>query len=317
MGMKVDRKAAIKKLRSFVLPPRADIEHFREIFDKKFETQFLPNNIELVETVLGGIPCDILIPEIFSSNRTLLYIHGGFFVAGSRRSYRSFCASFANTACSRLIVPEFRLAPNHPFPASSDDCLSVLKSIFSDKGDVVLVADGTGASIALSLILRLDSEQRKRIRDIVLFSPCIDFSPKNAFLNSRKSDEIISTEFLHRVVDLYTYESNLQNPLISTLEASENQLENFPPTFIQLGEKEILLKPTQEFCKKLTDFSINCTLDVWQDMMFMFQLADEFLPESHLALEKAGQYVRRREELTAEEKAERLKILKKNDIGDI
>ena len=90
---------------------------------------------------------------------------------------------------------------------------------------------------------------------------------------------------------VYTYDSNTTNPFVSPLLAEEQYLENFPFVYIQMGEKEILLDDAKLFRDRLVEAGNNCILDVWPDMMFMFQMADEYLYESHLALDKIGNFV--------------------------
>ena len=101
----------------------------------------------------------------------------------------------------------------------------------------------------------------------------------------------MSGDVLRKSSSVYTYESNTSSPFVSPLLAGDDALTNFPPVFIQMGEKEILLDDAKEFAKNLTDAGNQCELDVWPNMMFMFQMADEYLHESHLALDKVGKVV--------------------------
>ena len=119
MEIKVDRKAAVKKLKALVLSPKNEVEAFRSKLEKKFKADFIPNHVERTEKKIGGVKCDILVPEIFASNRIVIYVHGGSFVGGSRDSWRSFCSIFANAVSAKVVVPEFRLAPSYPFPSRS------------------------------------------------------------------------------------------------------------------------------------------------------------------------------------------------------
>ena len=105
------------------------------------------------------------------------------------------------------------------------------------------------------------------------------------------SDEVLSGDVLRKSSSIYTYESNTSSPMVSPLLAGDDALKNFPPVFIQMGEKEILLDDAKEFAANLRAAGNKCELDIWPDMMFMFQMADEFLYESHLALDKVGKIV--------------------------
>ena len=101
----------------------------------------------------------------------------------------------------------------------------------------------------------------------------------------------MSGDVLRKSSSVYTYESNTSSPLVSPLLAGDEALQNFPPVFIQMGEKEILLDDAKEFAENLRNAGNQCVLDVWPNMMFMFQMAHEYLHESHLALDKVGKVV--------------------------
>lgn len=324
MSTNTDRKAAVKKLKTLVLTPRADVEEFRTRIEDTFSTVFLPNNVEREEKDIGGIRCDQLVPELYSSHRVMLYVHGGSFAGGSRASYRNFCSSLANSCSCRVVVPEFKLPPTHPFPAAIDNVHSVFQALCLEEqasgGDggreIILAADGSGASIALALLFKLDQAQRRHIGNIVLFSPWLDVTSSCPQIKGRHvHDEVISGSDLHRAVDLYTYASNFVNPLVSPLKAEPKDFAGSPQVYIQLGGREMLYEQVEAFRQKLVEAGVSVILDIWPDMMYMFQMADEFLPEAHLAVEKLGKFLNRRDEAEDEEtRSEREEILRKNNI---
>ena len=308
MEKKNDRKGAIKKLKLLTFGSKSNVDSFRIKLNETYKTMFLPNGVERTEYSYGNIECDVLAPEIYASNRVMLYIHGGSFAGGSRQAYRSFCSSLASKCFCRVVVPEYRLAPAFPYPAAIEDIQSVFKSLFTEeqiacslnaeKGEkpqlpeMIIAADGSAASIACSLIFNLRERYRNCIKQIVLFSPWLDVSKDSKIIQAKKmSDEVLNSDILRKSSSIYTYESNTSSPYISPLLADSQALENFPPVFIQLGAKEILLEDAKAFAQKLREAGNKCELDVWDDMMFMFQMADEFLHESHLALDKVGKVV--------------------------
>ena len=293
MAIENDRKGAIKKLKLLTYNSKSNIETFREKLNAAYQTIFLPNNVEVSEYKYGSINCDILMPEIYASNRIMIYIHGGSFIGGSRASWRSFCASLANATSTKIILPEIRLAPKFPFPAALDDIKNVFKTIYADDTDIIIGADGSGASIALGLVLSLKDKARQRIKEIVLFSPWLDFSDDAPIFKIKKlKDEIITADAIKRTGNMYTYSSNLTNPLVSPLYMQPSMMDDFPETYIQMGEKEIIMSETERFCNLLRENGVKYTLDVEPDMMHMFQMADEYLNEAHLAIERIGKHIR-------------------------
>lgn len=324
MDIKVDRKGAVKRLRKLVLTPKMDVEVYRENLKKEFTSYYLPNKVECLERDYGGVQCDLLSPEVYSSKRIILYIHGGSFVGGSKKIWRGFCSSLANECACRVVVPEFRLPPSYPYPASIDDLVQVFRTIYSEemlgpvadenfnaRPKIILAADGSGASFALALLFKINAKYRDSISNVVLFSPWLDLASESKLIESRQKDEIICGADMHRAVDLYTFATNFTNYLVSPLRASSENFESFPSVYIQMGEKEMLLSQVEEFRSLLGKNGIECILDVWPNMMYMFQMADDYLPESHLAMERIGKYIRNKESDTEEEGVENKVTLRK------
>ena len=122
----------------------------------------------------------------------MIYVHGGSFVGGSRSAYRSFCASIANATSCRVVVPEFRLAPAYTFPNGIEDLQAVFRSVFTEEQiarsldssnpkkpeqpEILIAADGSGASLAMALILNLRERYRECISRVILFSPWLNLT---------------------------------------------------------------------------------------------------------------------------------------------
>ena len=308
MEIQNDRKAAIKKLKLLTYNSKSNLDSFRQKMEEAYSTVFLPNKVELSEYKYGNIDCDILSPEMYSSNRVMIYVHGGCFSGGSRKTYRAFCSSLATKCYCRVVIPEFRLSPAYPCPAAIEDIQAVFRSLFTEeqiqaslnteKGttpkmpEVIIAADGSGATIACALLYNLRERYKTCISHVVLFSPWLDLSPSSKIMSSKKiSDDVLTLDVFKKSVTDYTYTENTKISSVSPLLADDEQLKGFPPTFIQMGSKEVLLDDAREFAARLKENGNKCELDIWKGMMFMFQMADEYLHESHLALDKVGKVV--------------------------
>ena len=316
MEIKVDRKAALKKVKTLVLPKKGAVDAFRARLERAFKTDFLPNRVDLVERKVGGVMCDILTPELLAAGRLMLYVHGGSFVGGSCACWRSFCATLSHASSSKLIVPEFRLPPSHPFPCSVEDIESVFRETAADPTvkELIVAADGSGAALACGLILRMKKEERGAVKKLVLLSPWLDLSPE-AFTARKIKDEVLTADDMKRAAELYTYSSNLSNPLVSPLKASDEELELFPETYVQCGGKEALLATSRAFCERLVSVGVKAQLDVFPSMMFSFQLADEFLTEAHTALERIGHNFSEHSGDSADDISERQRLMRENNIA--
>lgn len=328
-----DRKSAIKKLRVLAYSAKQQVEDFRKNIDKKFSCSVLPNHVECSEQNYANIQCDVLIPEMYSLHRIMIYVHGGCFVGGSKAAWREFCSSLAAATSCRIVVPEYRLAPAYAFPAAVEDLQNVFRNVFTEEQvacsldstdgkaqespEIIIAADGSGASQAMALILSLKERYRSCIKQVILFSPWLNLSPNSALIKNKKArDEILSSEALRRSGDIYTYSGNLENPMVSPMLISEETLANFPPVFIQMGEREILLDDAKTFQKIMKKTGNVCELDVWPNMMFMFQMADEYLADSHLAVERVGKLVTFQQEEKDEQTLTRSPALESGVTGE-
>lgn len=301
MDAKNDLKGAIKKLKHLTFTSKSEVSSFRKKMENEFNSFFLPNGVECSTRKYANIDCDILAPEIYASNRIMLYIHGGSFVGGSRTVYKNFCSSLAAKCFCRVVVPEYRLAPENLYPSPIEDIQEVFRALFTEEQiacslngentipEIIIAADGSAAPIACSFIFNLRERYKKCIKQIIFFSPWLNVSQESKLLTTRKMcDDVMSGDVLRKSSCIFAGETSPGSPFISPLLADDEQLKDFPPLFIQMGEKEILLEDAQNFTNRMTELGNKCTLDVWDKMIYMFQMADEFIHESHLALDKIG-----------------------------
>lgn len=310
MSSSKDLNAAIKRLKVLNFSPKLELKEFREKIDSTFSSVFLPNRVEAVERDFSGISGYQLNPEAYASNRFLLYVHGGAFTGGSAKAYLPFAASLAHACASRTAVPEFKLPPSHAYPAGIQDLEEVYKTIFAEESvsqslnsddnsenrpEIIIAADDSGASLALALIMNLKGRWRDCIRQVILFSPILNIADSNPFFKDKKAkDDIYTGEGLRRSAELYTFADNRTKPFVSPVFVTPDLLDNFPPVYIQAGEKEYMVDDDICFHQILSAAGVECELDIWPGMIHMFQFADEQLSEAHLAVEKAGKLITKR-----------------------
>ena len=293
--MRQNTKTAVKKLKRLILDPKDNVEDFRSRLEAEFADAMLPNRVEKEKRTIDGIDCAVFVPEVYASNRPMLYVHGGCFAAGSCASWANFCASLANISCTKLILPEIPLAPEHPYPAALETLKTVIKKLYTETDNIIIGADGSGALIAVSLVLTIKEKFRGKIKELILFSPWLDISADSETLktlNKKNTDPVLSPANVRAAAQLYTYESNCTNPFVSPMFASPELLSGLPPVYMQMADDELLLKDAVCFQDKLRKADVPCTLDVWKDTLHLFQMADEVFPQAHLAMEKVGTHIK-------------------------
>lgn len=309
-------KDAVKKLRSLVYNPKQDPAVFRALIDKNFSITFLPNHVERKERNYGDVRCDVLYPEIFSTKRILLYVHGGSFVGGSKAAYREFCSLLANKAFARVVVAEYTLAPAGKFPKPVEDIQRVFHFLYTQesvalqlgsennktrmktpqtsssdntltkKPEFIVACDGAGCNIALAFLQSLQGEFRRCIKKVVMFSPWLNLSNTGILSGKKLSDDVLSTDAIRKARDVYTGGADCNNPLLSPVLLKTEDLADFPGVYMQLGSKEILLQDARTFSRVLQMAGVSTFIDVFPGMPHLFQLASDYFTEAHEAINR-------------------------------
>lgn len=286
-------RQAGKLFRKAQYSPRVPVKTLRVAYDALLGTAILPNNIDLKEVDVGPVMADLLVPEMAIGKRTILYAHGGGFIAGSRLASRNLCASLAHESACRLLLPEYRLAPEFPFPTALEDMHRAYAWLLHQgisSGDIILAGDGAGANLALALVQYLDAQRVPLPSGVIAISPWINLACDTLAYTARKNpDPINSREIFQAQALLYTYQGNLANPRVSPI---LGDYAVFPPLFIQCGSEEILLDDAKRLAVKAQNAGVRVTLDVQEGMWHLFQAIDSLTPQAHLAVRKIGEWVR-------------------------
>ena len=282
-----------KSFKKTLYSPKIPLSIIREEYDAFFYSPYLPNNTDITQDTIGSAPVEIVKPEVAAANRVVLYIHGGAFVNGSCKASRTFCASFAHECACTVFLPEYRRAPEYPFPAGLEDIFIVYRGMLKKYGfspeSIVIAGDEAGANIAVALVHYLKQKKLSQPAALVLISPWLDVSCSNEEIHRlQKYDKFLLKEAILAAAGRYTTTDNFQNPLVSPLYGS---FADFPPVFIQCGGKEILLADAKALAQKIEAIEGSIQLDVWPEMWHFFQAMDAQAKEAHLAVEKIGQWV--------------------------
>jgi hypothetical protein len=282
-----------KSFKKTLYSPKIPLSIIREEYDAFFYSPYLPNNTDITQDTIGSAPVEIVKPEVAAANRVVLYIHGGAFVNGSCKASRTFCASFAHECACTVFLPEYRRAPEYPFPAGLEDIFIVYRGMLKKYGfspeSIVIAGDEAGANIAVALVHYLKQKKLPQPAALVLISPWLDVSCSNEEIHRlQKYDKFLLKEAILAAAGRYTTTDNFQNPLVSPLYGS---FADFPPVFIQCGGKEILLADAKALAQKIEAIEGSIQLDVWPEMWHFFQAMDAQAKEAHLAVEKIGQWV--------------------------
>ena len=251
----------------------------------------LPKDI-LVESVdINGVYAEWIYVADADNEKVILYLHGGGYVVGSTVPYRRLCASLSQSAKARVLIPEYRLAPEHPFPAGLEDAVAAYNWLLVqgvDAKNIVIAGDSAGGGLSLATILSLRDAGQPLPAGLVCISPWADLtqSGKSHHTNA-KSEVILLTESLDLWASAYADESELRNPLVSPVFAD---FSGFPPLLIQAGSDEILLDDSIQLAEKAKAAGVDVTLSIYEGMWHVWHTVEP-LRECREAFEEIGAFV--------------------------
>jgi monoterpene epsilon-lactone hydrolase len=268
-----------------------DLPALRAAYES-LHAQFEPlPEVEVRPVNAGGVASLLLMPPP-QRPATLLYLHGGGFVLGSAFGYRALAGALAAAAGASALVPEFRLAPEHPFPAALDDARRAYQWMLergTDPGQVVLAGDSAGGGLVLSLLLSLKQRRLPLPGGAVLLCPWIDLTCE---LQRQASDEpqpVTIVEQVRRFASAYLDGHPIDDPLVSPLTAD---LTGLPPLLIQAATRDTVLPEARQLTDRARDHGVEARLELYPVATHVFHTFWSFLPEAADALEQAGAFVR-------------------------
>lgn len=204
----------------------------------------------------------------------ILHCHGGGYSTGSSLYARTLTSKLAASASMDVLCFDYRLAPENPYPAAEEDAMKAwnyLMLLGYGAKDVILTGDSAGGNMALALALRLKEEGRLLPAGIVLMSPWTDLtSSGESFETKAELDPVLNRAYIDRMIQAYAPDSDLKNPMISPLYGN---FEGFPPTYIQVGENEILLSDARRLYQALVDANVSARIDIYPGMWHVFQMS--------------------------------------------
>lgn len=227
-----------------------------------------------------------------TNGTVLLYLHGGGYVIGSALAYREFATQLARTAGSALFAPDYRLAPENPYPAALDDALAVYRALL-DQGyrgeNIVVAGDSAGGGLSLALLVAIRDAGLEQPGRGVLFSPWLDLSMSGATLQSKaEADPSLTLEGLTVAAERYLAGKPGDTPGASPLFAD---LSGLPKLLIETGEAEILLSDSTRLVERAAEAGVDVTLHVWPGMPHVWGLFAAVLSEGRDVIAEAGAFI--------------------------
>lgn len=272
---------------------RQDVEAARTNLDLAGEFVRPIIHIDHIGVLANGVPGEWVIPAGAGSERVILYLHGGAYNAGSTRSHRALAANIAYASRARALTIDYRLAPEHPYPAALTDAFSAYQWLLESDirlEQLVVTGDSAGGGLTIALLVALRERGIPMPAAAVVLSPWTDLTDSGeSWQENAKADYMINGPKLKEAARLYLKDVSPRTPLASPVYAN---LHGLPPLLIQVGSEEVLLSDSMRLAENARLSGVEVTLDVWEGMQHVWQFAASLVPEARQAIEKIGEFIR-------------------------
>ena len=260
--------------------------------EKVFPT---PPEVKVEHVSAPAAPAEWLRPPGAVAGRVVLYLHGGGYVIGSPRSHRHLAAAIATASAASALLLEYRLAPEHPYPAAVDDATAAYRWLL-DRGTapehVVIAGDSAGGGLTVATLLALLDARVPLPAGGVCISPWVDLTCSGeSYRTKAAADPIVQRASVGEMAKAYLGSASARSPLVSPLFAD---LHGLPPLLIHVGSDEVLLDDAVRLAERATAASVPTTIEVWDRMIHVWHWFLPMLAEAQSAVEAIGRFTRER-----------------------
>lgn len=248
-----------------------------------------PEGVTVTPLTVAGRPAERLVPRSVTGPGTVLYLHGGGYVAGSLDTHRGLAGAIAIAAGRPVVNLDYRLAPEHPFPAGLDDAVAAFTELAAD-GPVAIAGDSAGGGLTVAALLVLRDRGGPQPVAALCFSPWVDLTQSGASHVSRaEADPMLSAENLTDMAGHYLQGQSATHPLASPLAAD---LTGLPPIRIDVGDAEVLLDDSIVLAERVLEAGGTVTVTVWPEVFHVFPAYPaDLVPEAGECLSLAGTFL--------------------------
>jgi acetyl esterase/lipase len=243
----------------------------------------------------GGVPAEWIVAPGAAAERVVLYLHGGGYVVCSVSTHRDLIARISRAAQARALGVEYRLAPEHPFPAAVEDATAAYRWLLAtgvSPSRIAIAGDSAGGGLTVATLVALRDAGDPLPAAGICLSPWVDLEGIGDSMTTKAAvDPFVHQEMIQFLGQQYLGEHSPRTPLAAPLYAD---LRGLPPLLIQVGTAETLLDDATRLAERARAVGVQVTLDIWEDMIHVWQLFASILPEGQQAIERLGTFMRER-----------------------
>jgi acetyl esterase/lipase len=250
-------------------------------------------DIESQPVNAGGVSAEWITAANARADRFVLYLHGGGFVMASVDTHRGLMGRISRSAEARVLGVNYRLAPEFRFPAALEDAAAAYRWLIANDAkasDIVIAGDSAGGGLSLSTLVALRDAADSMPAAAVCLSPWVDMEATGDSMTTKAAiDPVVQREGLLNNAKLYLGNGDRRASLVSPLYAD---LTDLPPLLIQVGESEVLLDDSKRLAERAKRCGVDVSLEVWPEMIHVWQLFAAVLPEAQQAIDHIGAFIR-------------------------
>jgi acetyl esterase/lipase len=269
------------------------LDQIRQAFEEMLTQSPVAPGVVFEQQTAWGLPATWCIPSQAVKDQVLLYLHGGGYVIGNSRAYRPMGSEFASRLRTRVLVPDYRLAPENPFPAALDDAVKVYRWLLDEKvppKSIVLAGDSCGGGLTVATLAAIRDAGLPLPAGAAVVSPWADLEVNSdSFVSKAKEDPLIESDGLRGMAAAYLGSASPRNPAASPIYAN---FAGLPPLLIQVGSAEILLDDATRLAARAGAAGVKVRLDIWPEMFHVWHVSAAVLDEAREALDDAAGFLK-------------------------
>jgi epsilon-lactone hydrolase len=269
------------------------VERMREGFAAFMGSFPIPADVQRTPTELAGRPAVLVEPDGHAQPGTILYFHGGSFSLGSTETAMVLTANLVRRTGVRAISLDYRLAPEHPFPAAIEDCVAAFRGLLDrgiDPAAIVFAGDSAGGGLTVTTCLAARDAGLPMPAAIAAFSPGLDHTRSAASMSTKEGiDPFFTRDGMGRAGELYLGGQDPNQPLLAPAVLAD--LAGFPPILLQVGTNELLLDDSVRLADRAREADVDVILDITAGVPHVFQAFAVRLDESDQALDRAALFI--------------------------
>ena len=267
---------------------KGSIQEQRSRQEKSSRFFKLPADVVVQETVINGVPAEFIQGKE-AKEGVILYLHGGAYALGSIQVHREFLTRLATACQIKVLAINYRLAPEHPFPAALEDAISAYRGLLNqgfDPAKIVIAGNSAGGGLALATLISLRDGNEALPACAVCISPWVNLASTREFANNNH-DPILNPKLLGVYARTYVQDAEPNAPLISPIYAD---LSGLPPLLLHVGTHEILLDDAILLSERARQANVEVVIELWQGLFHVFQIVP-YMPETNLSLKHIAEFI--------------------------